>query len=125
MTGGNSFIVCQMKQTPETRQVRFRSYRVLLEKGFRVRAEDYEKVYTGILFPDDTPENVRERLDKWLPASSTGHSLSVSDVLVFDQNGEVTCYYVEKTVLLLSRISSKKTPTRPAPQSRLIPLISI
>lgn len=97
MTGENQFTVWQMKQIPETRQIRFRPYKTLLEKGMRVRQEDYEQVYMGTLYPQDTPESVRERLDRQLPCSFAGHSVSVSDVLVFNRSGTVISYYVEKT----------------------------
>ena len=97
MTGENQFAVYQMKQTPETRQIRFRPYKTLLEKGIRIREEDYEQVYVGTLYPQDTPESVRERLDRQPPRSFAGHSVSVSDVLVFHRAGVVISYYVEKT----------------------------
>ena len=97
MTGENQFAVYQMKQTLETRQIRFRSYKTLLEKGIRLREEDYEQVYSGPLYPQDTPESVRERLDGQPPRSFAGHSVSVSDVLVFNRSGTVIPYYVEKT----------------------------
>ena len=97
MTGENQFAVYQMKQTPETRQIRFRPYKTLLEKGIQIREEDYEQVYMGTLYPQDTPENVRERLDRQPPRSFAGHSISVSDVLVFHRAGTVISYYVEKT----------------------------
>ena len=64
MTGENQFAVYQMKQTPETRQIRFRPYKTLLEKGIQIRQEDYEQVFTGTLYPQDTPESVRERLGR-------------------------------------------------------------
>ena len=97
MSGENQFAVYQMKHTPETRQIRFRSYQTLLERGIRIRQEDYEQVYTGILSPQDSPESVRERLDRQPPRSCAGHSVSVSDVLVFHRAGTVISYYVEKT----------------------------
>ena len=97
MNGENQFIVWQMKQKPETRQIRFRPYKTLLEKGIQVKQEDYEQVYTGTLSPQDTPESVRERLDGQPPRSFAGHSVSVSDVLVFNRSGTVIFYYVEKT----------------------------
>ena len=96
MIGENQFAVYQMKQTSETRQIRFRSYKTLLEKGIQIREEDYEQVYTGILFPQDTPESVRERLERQPPRSFAGHSVSVSDVLVFHRAEAVISYYVEK-----------------------------
>lgn len=92
----NRFAVYQMKQTPETRQIRFRSYQTLQEKGIRVRQEDYEQVYVGNLYPQDTPEGIRERLNRQPPRSFAGHSVSVSDVLVLNRAGTVISYYVEK-----------------------------
>lgn len=97
MTGENQFAVYQMKHTPETRQIRFRPYQTLQDKGIQVRQEDYELVYTETLSPQDSPERVRERLDRQLPRSFAGHSVSVSDVLVFHRAGTVISYYVEKT----------------------------
>ncbi len=97
MTMENQFEIYQMRQTPETRQMRFRSYQTLLEKGIRVRQEDYGRVYTGALYPQDTPEGVKERLERQPPRSFAGHSVSVSDVLVFYREGKVISYYVEKT----------------------------
>ena len=97
MTIENQFEVYQMKQTPETRQIRFRPYQTLLEKGIRVRQEDYVRVYRGALYPQDTPEGVKERLERQPPRSFVGHSVSVSDVLVFYREGTVISYYVEKT----------------------------
>ena len=97
MTGENQFAVYQMKHTPETRQIRFRPYQTLQDKGIQVRQEDYELVYTGTLSPQDSPERVRERLDRQPPRSFAGHSVSVSDVLVFHRAGTVISYYVEKT----------------------------
>lgn len=96
MTMENQFEVYQMKQTPETRQIRFRSYQTLLEKRIRVRQEDYGRVYTGTLYPQDTPEGVKERLERQPPRSFAGHSVSVSDVLVFYREGTIISYYVEK-----------------------------
>lgn len=96
MTMGNQFEVYQMRQTPETRHIRFRSYQTLLEKRIRVRQEDYGWVYTGTLYPQDTPEGVKERLERQPPRSFAGHSVSVSDVLVFYREGTIISYYVEK-----------------------------
>lgn len=93
----NQFAVYQMKQMPETRQMRFRSYQTLQERGIQVRQEDYEQIYVGNLYPQDTPEGIRERLGSQPPRSFAGHSISVSDVLVLNRAGTVISYYVEKT----------------------------
>lgn len=112
----NQFAVYQMKQTAETRQMRFRSYQTLQEKGIRIRQEDYEQVYVGNLYPQDTPEEIRERLDRQPPRSFAGHSISVSDVLVFNRAGAVISYYVEKTgfTVIEDFIKKKSSSSGPA-----------
>lgn len=112
----NQFAVYQMKQTAETRQMRFRSYQTLQEKGIRIRQEDYEQVYVGNLYPQDTPEEIRERLDRQPPRSFAGHSISVSDVLVFNRAGAVIFYYVEKTgfTVIEDFIKKKSSSSGPA-----------
>lgn len=92
----NQFAVYQLKNIPENRQIRFRSYKALQEKGIPVKHEDYEQVYLGKMQPEETPENIREHLAKQLPKRFKGHSISVSDILVLNKNGVVTSYYVEK-----------------------------
>jgi len=92
----NQFAVYQLKNIPENRQVRFRPYKALQEKGIQVRYKDYEQVYLGRMQPEDTPEGIRKRFDKQLPRTFKGHSISVSDVLVLNKGGVVTSYYVEK-----------------------------
>lgn len=92
----NQFAVYQLKNIPENRQIRFRSYQVLQEKGIQVCHENYEQVYLGQMRPGDTAENIRARFDRQLPRQFKGHSISVSDVLVLNQKGVVTSYYVEK-----------------------------
>ena len=90
------FAVYQLKNIPENRQMRFRSYSALQEKGIQVRYKDYEQVYLGRMQPEDGPEQIRERFDKKLPQTFHGHSISVSDVLVLNKAGVVSSYYVEK-----------------------------
>ncbi len=92
----NQFAVYQLKNILENRQIRFRPYKVLQEKGIQVRYKDYEQVYLGRMQPEDTPEGIRKRFDKQLPRTFKGHSISVSDVLVLNKGGVVTSYYVEK-----------------------------
>ena len=63
----NQFAVYQLKNGPETRQMRFRSYEKLQQSGIQVRYEYYREVYLGKMQRQDTPENIRERLQKKIP----------------------------------------------------------
>ena len=93
----NQFAVYQLKNIPENREIRFRPYKVLKEKGIQIQCKDYEQVYLRRMQPADTPESIRKQFDKQLPRTFKGHSLSVSDVLVLNKEGVVTSYYIEKT----------------------------
>ncbi len=92
----NQFAVYQQKNIPENRQMRFRPYSVLQGKGIQIQCKDYEQVYLARMQPGDGPEQIRKRFDRKLPRTFHGHSISVSDVLVLNNAGVVTSYYVEK-----------------------------
>ena len=92
----NQFSVYQLKNIPENRQIRFRPYSTLQEKGIQIQYKDYEQVYLARMQPEDGPEQIRKRFNKKLPRTFHGHSISVSDVLVLNKGGVVAAYYVEK-----------------------------
>ena len=92
----NQFALYQLKNIPENRQIRFRPYRALQEKGIQIQYTDYEQVYLARMQPGDEPEQIRRRFNEKLPCTFHGHSISVSDVLVLNKDGVVVSYYVEK-----------------------------
>ena len=92
----NQFALYQLKNIPENRQIRFRPYNTLQEKGIQVRYGNYEQVYLARMQPEDGPEKIRRRFNRKLPRTFHGHSISVSDVLVLNKDGVVASYYVEK-----------------------------
>ena len=96
MMEANQFAVYQLKNIPENRQIRFRPYSTLQEKGIQIQYKDYEQVYLARMQPEDGPEQIRRRFNKKLPRTFHGHSISVSDVLVLNKGGVVAAYYVEK-----------------------------
>lgn len=92
----NQFAIYQLKIVPENRDIRFRSYEALQKNKKRIQYGSYEQKYLGWMLPADTPGSIRERFNKQIPRNFDGHSISVSDVLVLNKNGEVTAYYIEK-----------------------------
>lgn len=92
----NQFALYQLKNVPENRDIRFRSYETLQKNKIQIRYGNYEQKYLGRMLPADTPGSIRERFDRQPPRKFHGHSISVSDVLVLNKEGEVTAYYVEK-----------------------------
>ena len=92
----NQFALYQLKNIPENRQIRFRPYSALQEKGIQIQYEDYEQVNLARMQPEDGPGQIRRRFNGKLPRTFHGHSISVSDVLVLNKDSVVTSYYVEK-----------------------------
>ena len=92
----HQFALYQLKDLPENRLIRFRPYETLQKQKIQVRCENYEQKYIGQMGEGDTPASIRKRFDEHPPRSFGGHSISVSDVLVLNHQGEVTSYYVEK-----------------------------
>lgn len=92
----NQYAVYQIKNIPQTRQIRFRSYETLQKNGIQVSYGNYDQVYIGRMQHEDTPESIRLRLKQKLPNNFKGHSISVSDVLVLNHMGKIDAYYAEK-----------------------------
>lgn len=89
------FGIYQLKDTEETRDIRFMSMDYLEMKGIPVSRENYELVYTGELAEGMSLEDIYTQFNIDHPADFTGHSLSVSDVVVLHQDGENTSHYVD------------------------------
>lgn len=73
--------VYQVKDTPEYRDVRFRSYEKLKSEGKTVQIENYHQVYIGRIQPGETPADIKTRLQKQRPKNFKGHSIGCSDDL--------------------------------------------
>lgn len=96
---GDTFAIYQLKDGPEMVDCRFRSYSSLQRAGLAVDRQNYSLVYTASLDSQSAPAEMLE--DIYLtfninhPADFTGHSLSVSDVVVLTRNGSETAYYCD------------------------------
>lgn len=97
----NQFAVYQLKQDAQGRKLAFRSYQSLKEQGIAVRAEYYDQVYLTTALPHDTVESIWKRLSLKTPKNFKGyHSLSISDVLVYNHEGVASAYYIDKERLV-------------------------
>lgn len=91
----NTFSIFQLKDTDETRAFRFVPYSSLLAAGRKPEAKYYNFVYAGELTDDMTLDGLFFTFNMERPADFRGHSLSVSDIVVFRRNGKATTYYVD------------------------------
>lgn len=53
-------------------------------------------IYHAPLDPKDTLDSIYEKFNYYHPADFRGHSLSVSDVIVFRKDGKDTAYFVDR-----------------------------
>ena len=87
--------IYQLKDSAETRNIRFMDMDYLEKEGIPVSRENYTLVYTGELTEGMNLEDIYTKFNIDHPADFTGHSLSVSDVVVLHQDGENTSHYVD------------------------------
>ena len=87
--------IYQLKDSAETRDIRFMDMDYLEKEGIPVSRENYTLVYTGELTEGMSLEDIYTKFNIDHPADFTGHSLSVSDVVLLHQDGENTSHYVD------------------------------
>ena len=115
--------IYQLKDSAETRDIRFMDMDYLEKEGIPVSRENYTLVYTGELTEGMSLEDIYTKFNIDHPADFTGHSLSVSDVVLLHQDGENTSHYVDsvgyreipeftKELLVASEISTEKDAVR-------------
>lgn len=63
--------------------------------GLEVSGQDYSLVYSGMAEPGETLDSLYEKFNLYRPEDFTGHSLSVSDVIVWNDGKETKAYYVD------------------------------
>nr|WP_312577765.1 YodL domain-containing protein [Sedimentibacter sp.] len=92
---GDRFGIYQLKGGEELHFHRFTSLEQLKKDGLNVDRANYELVYVAPLSQSDTLDGIFEKFNLHHPADFHGHSLSVSDVVCLQQNGEITSHYVD------------------------------
>ena len=91
-----NFSIYQVPPGPEGRDYRYRSYEELRADGLTVDRANYQLVYTAPLDKGTTLDDIFRRFNMEIPPDFKGHSLSMSDIIVFRQEGQQTAYYVDE-----------------------------
>ena len=92
-----SFSIYQLKGGNETLDYRFEPLDSIHRNGLSVKPENYELVYEAPMTEKDNLESIYTRFNVDRPADFTGHSLSVSDIVVLHQGGKDTAHYCDRT----------------------------
>ena len=91
-----SFSIYQLKGGNETLDYRFEPLDSIHRNGLSVKPENYELVYEAPLTAKDNLESIYTWFNVDRPADFTGHSLSVSDIVVLHQDGKDTAHYCDR-----------------------------
>ena len=89
------FGIYQITARDPEHDYRFMGLDYVEKKGITVTRADYDLIYTAPLTEKDTLDGIYERFNIQRPADFTGHSLSVSDVVVLNDGSTVKAYYVD------------------------------
>jgi len=89
------FEIYQIANTEQTAEIVFEPYARLIATGHTVDPANYELVYSAPLTPDMTLEDIYTSFNIDIPEDYTGRSLSLSDVMVLHQDGDVSAHYVD------------------------------
>ena len=87
--------IYQITERDPEHDYRFMGLDYVQKKGITVTRADYDLIYTAPLTEKDTLDGIYERFNIQRPADFTGHSLSVSDVVVLNDGSTVKAYYVD------------------------------
>ena len=95
----DSYCIYQLRRDPELAELRFMNSQYLREHGLEPAFDHYEAVYSGALPSDGSTEarldDLYMKFNTAHPQDYTGHSLSVSDIVVLRQQGAVSSHYVD------------------------------
>lgn len=91
----NRYGIYQIIDSSPGREYEFMDLNFIERHGYQVRKEDYELIYSDEMHYGDTLDSLYEKFNIAHPADYTGHSLSVSDIVVLNENGNVKAYFVD------------------------------
>lgn len=88
-----TYRIYQLKR--EARDYLFLSHYEAKEKGLEINEKNYELVYIAENTLNYDPEEIFEKFNIDRPGDFCGHSLSVSDVITYTENGKTSAYFVD------------------------------
>lgn len=90
----NTYEIYQVKSGQEYRDYRFESIESLEYFGLKVDYKNYDFAYKGSLEQMDL-EDIFRKFNEDRPTDFLGRSLSVSDVVVLNKDGQTTAHFVD------------------------------
>ena len=88
--------IYQLGDSEKARDYRFMGFDYIEKQGIKIVKDDYNLIYSAPLYPVDTLDAIYEKFNIMHPADFKGHSLSVSDVIVIQEEGKVSAHFVDR-----------------------------
>lgn len=92
---GAVYGIYQIKRKSPGENYAFMSMEYVEKHGFEIRKEDYSLVWQDELKDGEDVETLFEKFNLHIPEGFKGHSLSVSDIVVFKKDGECKAFYID------------------------------
>jgi len=89
------YAIYQITDHSKGREYQFMGLDFVTSHDMAVDAADYAFIYGGRLSGEETLDSLYEKFNLNHPAGYEGHSLSVSDVVVMQRDGQTKAYYVD------------------------------
>lgn len=91
----NSFGIYQVNPETKGREYEYMNFEFVERHNLSIDRGDYNLIYTAGLQEGDTLDSIFERFNIERPEDFRGHSLSISDIVVMNREGEVKAYFVD------------------------------
>lgn len=91
----NRFDIYQVKHGSSFIDFGFENMESLKARNLKVEYKNYDFIYSGELKDDMNLEDIYSKFNLDRPVDFKGHSLSVSDIVVFHKDGEITAHFVD------------------------------
>ena len=89
------YAIFQIDENGKGREYLFFNMDFIQKKGMEVEGSDYELIYSGRLGQREDLNTIYEKFNLNHPEGYTGHSLSVSDIVVINRGGQVSAHFVD------------------------------
>jgi antirestriction protein ArdC len=89
------YAIFQIDENGKGKEYLFFNMEFIQKKGMEVKGSDYSLVYGGRLGQQENLDTIYEKFNLNHPEGYTGHSLSVSDIVVVNRGGQVSAYFVD------------------------------
>lgn len=93
---GPRFAIYHIDENTIGKEHLFRGLDYVKEHGLEVDAANYKCVYSDRMLASDDLDGLYATFNDNPPADYKAHSMSVSDVVIMHQNGDVKAYYVDR-----------------------------